>query len=345
MEREIYEQPSVLKELLETYISNDNKILLEVPEKIEKICFVASGSSYHCGVIAADMVKHSLGIDSEVSYSGEFYLSEKANLENRLFIFVSQSGETSDTLKVMNEILKKTDNTLCITNTKDSTMWNLAKYKIYTMAGVENSIASTKALAAQLLCAVLIILAVKQKAGENIDTDIQSLKSLPEVIEKLLNSHEFIKDTAKNLVNYDTIEILGSRMFYGLAKEGSLKIKETSYINTTAFPTGEFMHGHVAVLNHKSAVIMLVDQINHGLCITNIQKIKESYSPYLVTISDKNAPEYLNEVSENNISLDTKDEIHTVFAMLVLLQVLAFNCATLLGRNIDKPIGLCKVVK
>lgn len=172
----------------------------------------------------------------------------------------------------MKRVLKKTDNTLCISNTENSTMWNLAKYKIHTMAGKEESIASTKALSAQLFCTMLLTLAIKQNQGEDITSDLQTLEKLPKFLDKELKSHNAIKKIAEKLVTFDSIEILGSRIFYGLAKEGALKIKETSYINTTAYPTGEFMHGHVAILNRKSAVIVLVDEINHGICINNIKK-------------------------------------------------------------------------
>lgn len=345
MEREIYEQPQILSRLLETYISKDGKILLDIPQKAQKICFVASGSSYHCGVIAAEMMKTSLGLDAEAFYSGEFFMSEKANLDKRLFVFISQSGETADTLKVMQDIKKRTENILCISNTQDSAMWNLAKYKIYTMAGKEESIASTKALSAQLLCAILLILGIQQKQGEDISRILEKLKNLPNFLLQEFNSHDFIKKIAKELVQYDSIEILGSRIFYGLAKEGALKVKETSYINTTAYPTGEFMHGHVAILNRKSAVIVLVDEKNHGICINNIKKIKNSYSPYLVTISDKNAPEYFYEISPNHFMLDTSEEMYAIFGTLIFLQLTAFECAKMLNRNIDKPTGLCKVVK
>ncbi|MGN0005713.1 MAG: SIS domain-containing protein [Candidatus Gastranaerophilaceae bacterium] len=345
MEREIYEQPDVISKLLNTYVSKDEKILFETPEKAKKICFIASGSSYHCGVIAAEMMKTSLGLDAEAFYSGEFFMSDKADWNKRLFVFISQSGETSDTLSVMKRVLEKTDNTLCISNTENSTMWNLAKYKIHTMAGKEESIASTKALSAQLFCVILLILAVKQKQGEDISKELQTLSELPDFISKELQSHDFVKKIAKKLITFDSIEILGSRIFYGLAKEGALKIKETSYINTTAYPTGEFMHGHVAILNRKSAVIVLVDEINHGICIKNIKKIKESYNPFFVTVSDRNAPEYFYEICDNHLMIETKDEVFTIFGTLVFLQLTAFECAKLLHRNIDKPIGLSKVVK
>lgn len=345
MEREIYEQPEIIEKLLDNYVSSDNKILVDTPEKAQKICFIASGSSYHCCVIIAEMMKTSLGLDAEAFYSGEFFMSDKANWKKRLFVFVSQSGETSDTLAVMKRVLEKTDNTLCISNTINSTMWNLAKYKIYTMAGKEDSIASTKALSAQIFCAMLLILAIRQKQGENINQDISELRCLPTFLKKQLNTHEEIKKIAKDLSEYDAIEILGSRIFYGLAKEGALKIKETSYINTTAYPSGEFMHGHVAILNRKSAVLILVDEIHHGICINNIKKIYKSYNPYMVTIADKNAPEYFNELCRKHITIDTKIEVLTIFGMLVLLQLLAFECAKALGRNIDKPTGLSKIVK
>jgi glucosamine--fructose-6-phosphate aminotransferase (isomerizing) len=344
MEKEIYEQPSIIKNILKTYISENNEILVDNSKSAEKICFIASGSSYHCCFIAAEMMKTSLGLDAEAFYSGEFYTLKKANWEKQLFVFVSQSGETSDTLSVMKRILKYTDNTLVITNTKNSTMWNLAKHKIYTMAGIENSIASTKALTAQLICSILLILSIQQQNGENISDCINELKQLPEFIEKQFQNKSKIKEIGQSLSKFDSIEVLGTRIFYGLAKEGALKIKETSYINTTAYPLGEFMHGHVAILNRKSAVIVLVDEINHDVAINNIRKIYASYNPYLITIADEKAPEILNSLSKIHISLKTKSEILSIFGMLVILQLLALECAQSLGRNIDKPIGLSKVV-
>ncbi|MBQ2644649.1 SIS domain-containing protein [bacterium] len=345
IEKEIFEQPNILSKLIKSYISKDNQILLNIPEKAQKICFVASGSSYHCGVIAAEMMKTSLGLDAEAFYSGEFFMSDKANWEKRLFVFISQSGETTDTLKVLEYVKQKTDNILCISNTENSTMWNLAKYKIHTKAGKEESIASTKALSAQLLCVILLILGIKQKSGENVSKVIEILKEIPDFIQNELKKQRQIIKIAKNLIEYDSIEILGSRIFYGLAKEGALKIKETSYINTTAYPMGEFMHGHVAILNRKSAVIVLVDEINHGICIKNIEKIKQLYSPYLITLADKNAPVYFKELSNERITIDTTNEIKSIFGMLIYLQILAFECAKHLGRNVDKPTGLSKVVK
>lgn len=346
MEREIYQQPDIIQGLIYRYINPDNNIVIDIPKKeIKKLIFVASGSSYHCGVIASEMMKTSLGMDAEAFYSGEFYLSEKVDISKTLFVFISQSGETSDTLRVMKNIIERTDNILCISNTENSTMWNLAKHRINTFAGKEESIASTKALSAQLFCVNLMILAVRQLIGEDISKDMEKLKQLSEFLRKQLQYHDLIKQTASELKDYNSIEILGSRIFYGLAKEGALKIKETSYINTTAYPTGEFMHGHVAILNRKSAVIVLVDEINHGICIKNIEKIKESYDTNIITIADNNAPQYFNSLSNHHITTDTNEEIHSIFGTLILLQLLALECAKQLGRNIDKPTGLNKVVK
>ena len=346
MEREIYQQPEIIRGLIEKYTDENNHIKFNIPQKdIKKLIFVASGSSYHCGVIAAEMMKTTLQMDAEAFYSGEFYISPKVDISKTLFVFISQSGETSDTLRVMKHIAERTDNILCISNTENSTMWNLAKYKINTFAGKEESIASTKALSAQLFCVNLIILAVRQKLGENIKEDLDNLKNIPQFLTNQLSLHSEIARIASELKDFNSIEILGSRIFYGLAKEGALKIKETSYINTTAYPTGEFMHGHVAILNKKSAVIVLVDEINHGFCIKNIEKIKESYDTYLITFADNNAPKYFTSLSNHHITVNTDNEIHSIFGMLILLQLMAFECAKQLNRNIDKPTGLHKVVK
>lgn len=346
MEREIYQQPEIIEGLIKKYIDENDNININIPKKeIKKIIFVASGSSYHCGVIAAEMMKTSLQMDAEAFYSGEFYISYKVDISKTLFVFISQSGETSDTLRVMKHIIERTDNILCISNTEYSTMWNLAKYRINTFAGKEDSIASTKALSAQLFCVNLMILAVRQMLGEDITSDLNNLKDIPSFMRKQLLYHPTIEKIASELKDFNSIEILGSRIFYGLAKEGALKIKETSYINTTAYPTGEFMHGHVAILNRKSAVIVLVDEINHGFCIKNIKKIKESYDTYLITVADNNAPEYFNTLSNHHITVNTDKEIHSIFGMLILLQLTALECAKQLNRNIDKPTGLHKVVK
>ena len=149
-----------------------------------------------------------------------------------------------------------------------------------------------------------------------------------------------IKEFSKKLVQYDNAAVLASGMFYPLAKEGALKIKETSYINTTAYPTGEFLHGHIAILNKKCAVVSVVNNSNVDFTIKVLEKIHDEYSTDSLIISAfplKNAM--------NSISVNTYKDVEFLFASLIIFQLLAFETALSLGRNIDMPSGLTKVVK
>lgn len=345
MEREIYEQPEILGNLINKYITPDNYILINIPLSIKRIILIASGSSYHCAYMTAELLKDIADCDAECVYSSEFFLNTKIGVDrDTLFVFVSQSGETSDTLEALKLISKKTDKTLCVTNNQDSTIWELSNYKVLTYAGIEQSIASTKAMSAQMLCLYLLVL--KLMAAKNIDitTELNYIKNLPAFVSGTLDKTPRLKTIARRLSKFRNIYVLGSRTFYALAKEGALKIKETSYINTTAYPQGEFMHGHVAVLNQKSAVISIIDEDSQRLCIQNLERMKKDYKPYIVTISNQDANYTIEQISNHNFKLKAESKIFTLFGGLVLMQLLALEIAKKLRRNIDRPNGLKKVV-
>lgn len=345
METEINQQPSILENLAKKYVTPEKYILINLPLNIKKVVLIASGSSYHCAYITAELLKESASCDAECVYASEFNLKRNiSNDKDTLFVFISQSGETTDTLEALKHVIKSTDKTLCITNNDDSTIWQLSNYKILTWAGKENSIASTKALSAQLFCAYLLVLKIMYSKNIDIKSELNYLNNLPTFLENILENTENIKAVAKKLSKFNSISILGSRAFYALGKEGALKIKETSYINTTAYPQGEFMHGHVAVLNHKSAIISLVDKENESLCIKNLERIKNDYKPFIVSISNEDTSNSLDKVSNHNFKLNAETKIFTLFGGLITLQIMALEIAKHLKRNIDRPIGLKKVV-
>jgi len=345
MELEIKEQPAVIEALVNKYITDDNYILVNIPFKVKKVVLIASGSSYHCSLLAGELMKNISCCDGEAFYASEFDIKQFGNVEDdTLFVFVSQSGETGDTLKAMRDVLKVSKNVLCITNNEGSTMWELANYKLLTCAGKENSIASTKAMTAQLLCLYFMILKIMHSKKVNVTQEINDVKKLGKFLKLLFEKKSYIKKVAAQLAKYQTIEILGSHEFYSVAKEGALKIKETSYINTTAYPQGEFMHGHVAILNNKSAIISLIDSENPNVAISNIEKMKNDYSPCIVTISDIKDSEELEKHTNYNIKIDSQTVIFKLFASIVIMQLLALEIAKKLKRNIDRPQGLKKVV-
>ena len=210
--------------------------------------------------------------------------------ENTLYVFITQSGETSDTLKSVERVKSETNlPTLCITNVENSTIWDACNYKVACYAGVENGIAATKSFTSQMLCLILISL----KLIENIEPETitkslkDSLFSLPAIIEKALAKREEIKKLSKILAKKQVVVLTADGISYSLAKEGALKIKETSYKNISAAILGEFMHGHVAVLNEKKSILFFisVDKISER-SVNNLNKIKEDYKPEIVIIGN-----------------------------------------------------------
>ena len=341
MLKEILEQPKVVQNLLEKCITANDTVMLNLPLNIENIMISASGSSYNCAAIAAPLFREMLGIPCEYEYSSEFVLQKEFFIrKNSLYIFISQSGETSDTLQAAKLIKNLGGKTLCITNAENSTLWNLCDYRILSDAGEERSIASTKALCAQLLCMMFIILKIKFAKAENIDAEIRALKRLPAYLERVLNNIDKIEIASYLISKYKNIVILGNKTYYPVAKEGALKIKETSYLNVMAYPFGEFMHGHVAVLNQKSVVIAIIDEENEISARRNIQKIKADYNPKIICITSvKDA-----DLGDLNIYIKTGKKIKAIFGSLITLQLIACKIAEILKKNPDRPKGLKKVV-
>lgn len=341
MEKEIFEQPEIISKLLKKYIQKNGVVNIDLPENIKKVALVASGSSYHSATIAANYLRDNVHCYAQSYYASEFSLIDNPDVDNQtLYIFISQSGETADTNRSLDLVRIKTDKTLAITNTKNSTLYNNAKYKILLHAGVEKSIASTKAMCAQIFCLFLIAVKIMQQREIPVNSLIDELSSVPNIIEKTFEHRAKISEFSKKLSQYDNAAVLASGMFYPLSKEGALKIKETSYINTTAYPTGEFLHGHIAILNKRCAVISLVNNFNVDFTLKVLEKIKSEYTTDSLVISA-----FSLKQKENLVSVNTDKDVEFLFASLIVFQLLAFETASLLGRNIDAPSGLTKIVK
>ena len=325
MELEISEQTSIIPYILMKYIDPETgEIKLNLPENIRKIVIVASGSSYHCARFAVDLVEKFSKIETRAIYSSEFLLKNIIpHDENTLYIFITQSGETSDTLKSLERVKKETNlPTLCITNKENSTIWDACDYQVACYAGVENGIAATKSFTSQMLCLILISLKLIENEDKNITkTYKDSLFHLPATIEKALGKRKEIKKLAKHLAKEKVIVLTADGISYSLAKEGALKIKETSYKNISAAILGEFMHGHVAVLNNKATLIYIsVDKITER-SINNLNKIKSDYKPTIVIIGD--GDERVNP--DFHIDIECENEIQQLFANVIILQQIDSN--------------------
>jgi len=346
MELEIIEQKRIIPYILMKYINPESgEIKIDLPQNVRKIVLVASGSSYHCARFAVDLLEKFSGIESRAIYSSEFLLKNVIpHDENTLYIFITQSGETSDTIKAVEKVKKSTSlATLCITNNEKSTIWNLCDYKVACFAGIENGIAATKSFTSQMLCLILISLKLVENVHGTEATGHykESLIHLPVILEKALARRDEIKKLAKVLAKENNIIITADGISYSLAKEAALKTKETSYKNISAAILGEFMHGHVAVLNVKSTLIYItVDKISER-SIFNLNRIKVDYNPKLVIIG----PTGGNITPDYNINIECENEIQQMFADVLVCQQLALEIALKLRRNVDHPRGLHKVVK
>lgn len=342
MEKEIFEQSEIVQTILNAYV-NDDSIDIDVLKDISRVILVASGSSYHCARYTAEMFGSIAQIEARAIYSSEFLLESKiAASDDILYVFITQSGETTDTNSALVKAKEFGVKTLCITNKEDSSIWNAADYKILCLAGEEKSIAATKSLTSQLLCATLLVLKCAQNKDLDISDHLRDLNDISSVIEQAYGLKDKILQIAKFLSKYKNIVITADGASYALAKEASLKIKETSYINTSSYILGEFMHGHVALLNNSRSALIYI--LNDNLTYTatkNLNNIKESYKPPICVIGNRT-----NQVkSTYNININCEKPIIKTFGLLVIIQILALEIALKLHKNVDKPHGLNKVVR
>lgn len=343
MEAEILAQSKISEIILDAYLGQQGEINIDVPHDINRIIIVASGSSYHCARYAAELFSSISKIEARAVYSSEFLLEETIAHQNGiLYIFITQSGETTDTNSALEKAKEFGVKTLCITNKENSTIWNASDYKVACHAGEEKSIAATKSFSSQLLCSTLLALKFAQNKGIDVYDYILDLKSIPSFISETYKLQPKIKQLAKFLSKYKNIVITADGQSYALAKEAALKIKETSYLNATSAILGEFMHGHVAVLNNKNTVLIYV--LNDNLTYTaikNLDKIKDNYNPPIFIIGNRT-----NQVkSTYNLNIECEKPLVKTFCIAVMIQLLALNTALRLHRNVDKPHGLNKVVK
>lgn len=346
MEKEIYEQPEIIKGIIEKERVEE----IAVPENVNKIVLVASGSSYHCARFSSELLGEVAGLEARAIYSSEFLLKKVIpHDKNTLYVFITQSGETTDTIKALRRVNEGFEDengkyyldTMCITNKEDSTIWKETKYHINCHAGVETSIAATKSFTAQMMCALIVTLKIARNKGVNIDEYLNSLDELPNVIEQTLGLRKRVHQLARLVSKHKVVLMLAEGISYAIAKEGSLKIKETSYMNINAVIVGEFMHGHLAALNVKpSAIIFLAVDKMSAVAGENLNKIKEEYNPSIYIIGRDN-----KYISNFNINIECKNEMLQMFSNAVICQMLALEIATKLHRNVDRPKGLKKVVK
>ena len=352
MLKEIYEQPEAVRETIKKRVHNGKAdfsdiFTFEDIQNINKIYIVACGTAYHAGLIGQFALQKTAGVDSSSEVASEFRYSDPFIDEKTMAIFVSQSGETSDTLAAMKEAKKKGALTVAVTNVVGSTISREADKVIYTMAGPEIAVASTKAYVTQITVFYLLALYIAELRNyiseETYKNYLNEIENIPEKIKSVLENHEIIKETAEFFKDKTNGFYIGRGLDYKTALEGSLKIKEVSYIHTEAFPSGELKHGTIALIEDGTPVVVIATQKNLiEKSVSNIKEVK-ARGAYIITIGYENC-ENVKEVSDKFISIPDCNDIFAGFLSVIPLQLLAYYTSTAKGIDVDKPRNLAKSV-
>lgn len=328
MLKEIHEEAEVIKKTSEASIDFDIT-------KYDEIDIVACGSAYHAGLVGKYMIEKLCNIKVNVCIASEYQYDKHFYKGKTLVIAISQSGETADTKKCVNIANDMGVDTLGIVNVKGSSIARICKHVIYTLAGPEIAVATTKAYLAQIT--TLILLAVKN-SKEKINTE--DLQKLPYYIETLINKD--YTSLANMLHTKDDIYFIGRGIDYALCMEGSLKLKEISYIHSEAYAAGELKHGTISLISEGTPVIVVATSDELYLkTISNAKEVK-ARGAYVILVTDK---EVINEgVYDELISIPKVTEELRPILTIIPLQLISYEVAKLKGNDIDKPKNLAKSV-
>jgi len=355
MLKEIYEQPRALADTITGRINSETgEVNLEefglVPDSlssIEKIFIVACGTSWHAGIVGKYLIEELARIPVEVDIASEFRYRNPILEKNHLFISITQSGETADTLAAQRMAQKLGINVLNICNVVGSTSAREAGSVFYTRSGPEIGVASTKAFTTQIVALFLLAVSLGRQRGILTDKQVlgmaSELLSLPDKVEHVLKMDEKIESIAKELHNKSAFLYLGRGVHHPIALEGALKLKEISYIHAEAYPAGEMKHGPIALIDDGYPVLFLAPQDTLiEKVISNMQEIR-SRGGSIITITSENSDD-IGEISEYMIEVPSASQLLLPILFAVPLQLLAYHIGVLRGCDVDQPRNLAKSV-
>ena len=349
MLKEIYEQPDAVKNTLSGHISKDKETTFGSLKKenltdIQKIYMVACGSAYHCAVAGKHIIEHLSGISVETDIASEFRYRSPIIDNKTLVVAISQSGETADTLAALKLAKQTGAKTLAITNVEGSTITREADFVFLTKAGPEISVASTKAYLTQLtamyIFAIFLAEVTKRTSSSYLDKLKNDLLNIPFAIKEVVLFDRQIKLLAKKILNEKHIFYLGRGLDYAMALEGSLKLKETSYIQSEAYPAGELKHGPIALIDDQTTVIAInTNSALYQKTESNIKEVVSRGAKVIFITPQENKSNY-----ESAIYIPTTDELLYPLVSTVPLQLLAYHTAVYKNCDVDKPKNLAKSV-
>lgn len=348
MEKEIYEQSTVATETLMGRVK-DNKICLDELDDdlfngIDEIVMCACGTSYHAALTASYLFERVAKIRTKVEVASEFRYKDPVLRKNSLFIVISQSGETADTLEALKIAKNAGLKTLAICNVDNSSIVRLAENTLLTRAGIEKGVASTKAFSTQILTLWLVVIYLanlnKTASKDEISNEIKTIIKIPKVLEVPLNLQEKLHRLSKHYLHGHGFFFIGRDVFYPLALEGALKLKEISYLHAEGYASGEMKHGPIALVDERLYTIALMpENMLYEKTRSNVEEIV-ARDGFVFALSPK-------EFNLSDDFIKTSDQDHYMsefFEMLVILQIFALEIAIRLGNDVDMPRNLAKSV-
>ncbi|QNK58543.1 glutamine--fructose-6-phosphate transaminase (isomerizing) [Paenibacillus sp. PAMC21692] len=356
MLKEIYEQPKAYRDTMLGRIADDGKSVhlkeLSMTDdyirSIRKIHIVACGTAYHAGLVGKSVIETLARIPVENDVASEYRYRSPIITPDTLVIVVSQSGETADTLAALREAQKNGARVLAITNVVGSSVAREANDVITTWAGPEIAVASTKAYTSQLIAFYLLGLHLARVAGTQeqaaVEEIIAGLHALPEQVESILEQAPVLKQVAESMAHHKSLFFIGRGVDYAVAQEGSLKLKEISYIHSEAYAAGELKHGTLALIEDGVPVIALVTQESlYEKTLSNIKEVKARGAHVLAVANSGFEDEVAKSVDEV-FSIPKTLPILSPALAVVPLQLLSYYASLALGHDVDKPRNLAKSV-
>jgi glucosamine--fructose-6-phosphate aminotransferase (isomerizing) len=355
MQKEIFEQPRAIQDTLVGRISLDQgKVYLdelnlspETVRSLERLVIVACGTSWHAALCGRYMVEQVARLHTEVDYASEFRYRDPLVDEKTLCVFISQSGETADTLAAIREAKAKGARTSAVCNVVGSMLTREAEGTVFTHAGPEIGVASTKAFTTQLVALHLLALYLGQCRGTLTPADaleqLQALNGLSAQVEDMLALEPEIEEIARKYMRYDNFLYLGRGIHYPIALEGALKLKEISYIHAEGYPSGEMKHGPIALIDENLPTVALAPRdAVYDKILSNLEEVK-ARDGRVITIAH-GADDRIRKVSDEVIPIPLSHPLLTPVLSVVPLQLLAYHIAVKRGCDVDQPRNLAKSV-
>ena len=359
MLKEIYEQPTAARDTILGRVSLDRGRIfladLNIPDekfrRLQKVTVIACGTSWHAGLVGKYLIEALAHVPVEVDYGSEYRYRNPIVSDDELAIVITQSGETADTLAALRESKRKGASSIAICNVVGSMATREADGTVYTHAGPEIGVASTKAFTSQLVALQLLALHMAQVRGtlstSEVRTHIEKLLQLPQIVEQAIKASAAAERIAEKFYNRTDFLFLGRGINYPIALEGALKLKEISYIHAEGYPAGEMKHGPIALIDERMPVVAIApDDHVFEKIVGNVQEAKARGGAVIAITSEGDArmAAILDPQRDVLLAMPRTDPMLTPIVMTIPLQLLAYHIAVRRGCDVDQPRNLAKSV-